>query len=1174
MASNSNYRIVLPQSSCPPLRRVVAPSAFSRMTTDSSQLKHSTQRHYVENHQPSANTCASSKNALSAKEYKEYLEDMELKIRYMKNDIEFKQSQIQKKAIPPASSVKPGSHLVRPPVHRKQAFSSSYATKLPAQSTSKQLPVSKTTASYSSSHMAPRFTYVKKTHSNLVKVNTTSALPVKCARESNTETSVVLASSQHGPLRISVSPQTLPISTIVNTIPSLPDRSPSQPSRAAIALSSVSDSQLCTTTAPAITSVFQRLGGFSSLSSPKPIYVSPSKNQAIWSHSSVCTDELQSWSKRQAQLSTALSDASKPKMLDTASKSLEASSLSTRGEGSCSTVSRYKLVKTNSTPTVTPTSSAVLKSSPAVSGSTAVLQPSKVSTLSSPTITTDSVLGFHRVSPHCKTLRKKIPKLQISAKMVSKYKMKRLSPNSTSKIAPQLFRSQSTQTQFLLSRSSINPSCDIHKLDRRFIKTPSSANHINTAPPGRLPKLEIVMAAKLVSKYRLKRLTPTSNPKLNPSLLNNASANLTSAYPSTPFLPKKQVLRNLKHQKSIKGPFTICKRNTTPLKKSAHYLQQTELFPKRHDYVLDRRTGVRTETNKQDIIHSTGKNRHKLDHRQKDPSPHASGKVYGKISRRRQSKHHWVSKAASPSTPKSRPTKQNVTRSRFKWRKSSSEVRPNGVRLNNSRFKWSSKRHFVGPSTWRSGNYSLNPQNHRQSPWMTKSNLVMIRGVVYRSNYHTTSLKKANNPIPRGKDSSRTSMKLITLRGAHFHTDSRGKKLCRAGLAQQNNGNVRGEDSRKTQGFHGKVDETTILAASRVVHRSMAVAAAKFRKNSTKWRKKKQHCIFFGRFGKCHRGDKCHYVHDPEKVAVCTRFLRGKCDKARCQFSHSASVHKMPVCLHYLQGLCSRDGCPYLHVRVNPEAPVCKDFCNGYCALGEKCKKLHSLVCPSFAVTGHCLRGESCSLLHRRVKKEPARKESNQSARQRGRKRRKSSTAEAGPIKKRVTTSLRVDSNKSVIKNGGESAGDGSSHTLSPAHSNQSSSLSRPTLEDSFVLPEIGVDVKTPEFGPTTSAAGVTRNSAPLASQPSFISLLADSPLASKPEMSSTSPVSYRDLNQTPCIKPLFVAQKLSQPHQAQLAALPGKSTSCTLSESVVFSRAVPKPGFLMSREAKANSMQ
>ena len=37
--------------------------------------------------------------------------------------------------------------------------------------------------------------------------------------------------------------------------------------------------------------------------------------------------------------------------------------------------------------------------------------------------------------------------------------------------------------------------------------------------------------------------------------------------------------------------------------------------------------------------------------------------------------------------------------------------------------------------------------------------------------------------------------------------------------------------------------------------------------------KKKQNCIYFNRFGKCHRGDKCSFIHDRSRIAVCTQYV-------------------------------------------------------------------------------------------------------------------------------------------------------------------------------------------------------------------------------------------------------------------------------------------------------------
>lgn len=93
--------------------------------------------------------------------------------------------------------------------------------------------------------------------------------------------------------------------------------------------------------------------------------------------------------------------------------------------------------------------------------------------------------------------------------------------------------------------------------------------------------------------------------------------------------------------------------------------------------------------------------------------------------------------------------------------------------------------------------------------------------------------------------------------------------------------------------------------------------------------------------GKCRRGEKCIYVHDKTKVAICRNFIKGKCTDAECTLSHKIEAGKMPVCYHFLRGACNNEECPYSHVRVNPNAAICTDFVDGYCAAGENCKLKH-----------------------------------------------------------------------------------------------------------------------------------------------------------------------------------------------------------------------------------------
>ncbi|KAL0795156.1 hypothetical protein Bca101_066533 [Brassica carinata] len=130
-------------------------------------------------------------------------------------------------------------------------------------------------------------------------------------------------------------------------------------------------------------------------------------------------------------------------------------------------------------------------------------------------------------------------------------------------------------------------------------------------------------------------------------------------------------------------------------------------------------------------------------------------------------------------------------------------------------------------------------------------------------------------------------------------------------------------------------------------------------------KKKKKYCQFFTRFGKCNKDDgKCPYVHDPSKVAVCTKFLNGLCANENCKLTHKVIPERMPDCSYFLQGLCNNEACPYRHVHVNPSAAICDGFLKGYCSDGDECRKKHSYTCPDFEATGSCSQGSKCKLHH------------------------------------------------------------------------------------------------------------------------------------------------------------------------------------------------------------------
>ncbi|KAG8431712.1 hypothetical protein GDO86_020318 [Hymenochirus boettgeri] len=129
--------------------------------------------------------------------------------------------------------------------------------------------------------------------------------------------------------------------------------------------------------------------------------------------------------------------------------------------------------------------------------------------------------------------------------------------------------------------------------------------------------------------------------------------------------------------------------------------------------------------------------------------------------------------------------------------------------------------------------------------------------------------------------------------------------------------------------------------ASRAVQRSLAII-----RQAKQKKEKKEYCMYYNRFGKCNRGQKCPFIHDPEKVAVCTRFLRGTCKKTdgTCSFSHKVSK--------------------------------------------DKCKKKHTLLCPDYARDGTCPNGSKCKLQHRQKKKHTENLQEPERSRPSGRQRR------------------------------------------------------------------------------------------------------------------------------------------------------------------------------------------
>ncbi|KAH9499088.1 hypothetical protein Btru_006655 [Bulinus truncatus] len=109
------------------------------------------------------------------------------------------------------------------------------------------------------------------------------------------------------------------------------------------------------------------------------------------------------------------------------------------------------------------------------------------------------------------TQKNSITTHQNPARLVSKYKLKRLSPTSAVKMAPSFNKN--------MAKSGCHPISDP--------LTPTSCNKkLDLISVRKTPTLKIQSAARLVSKYKLKRLSPTSAFKKSPFLFRGPSYDL------------------------------------------------------------------------------------------------------------------------------------------------------------------------------------------------------------------------------------------------------------------------------------------------------------------------------------------------------------------------------------------------------------------------------------------------------------------------------------------------------------------------------------------------------------------------------------------------------------------------------------------------------------------------
>ncbi|XP_055981002.1 zinc finger CCCH domain-containing protein 3 [Sorex fumeus] len=311
--------------------------------------------------------------------------------------------------------------------------------------------------------------------------------------------------------------------------------------------------------------------------------------------------------------------------------------------------------------------------------------------------------------------------------------------------------------------------------------------------------------------------------------------------------------------------------------------------------------------------------------------------------------------------------------------------------------------------------------------------------------------------------------------------------------------------------------------ASRAVQRSLAIVR---QAGQRRRKKEEEYCTYYNRFGRCSRGEHCPYIHDPEKVAVCTRFVRGTCKKTdgTCPFSHQVSKEKMPVCSYFLKGICSNSSCPYSHVYVSRKAEVCTDFLKGYCPLGAKCKKKHTLLCPDFSRRGTCPRGAQCQLLHRNQRRAsrraatPAPEPGSTPPRSRASTshgpRKVSATQRPARQMSSASTSTAAGSASPQSPRAAPSASSSSSKAPPRVSSPSSSSSSSPPVPLSLSL---SLDQEEPSL---QEAAQAVSSSGGLSKLPSFISLHSTPSPAGQPRAQTPRTLPIKDSGRPLHIKP------------------------------------------------------
>ena len=160
-----------------------------------------------------------------------------------------------------------------------------------------------------------------------------------------------------------------------------------------------------------------------------------------------------------------------------------------------------------------------------------------------------------------------------------------------------------------------------------------------------------------------------------------------------------------------------------------------------------------------------------------------------------------------------------------------------------------------------------------------------------------------NGRVSKRKPRASLSKCLIRIRGVKFQTHPNGKCLQRLGKRhlqsprseqstppfspiirfRHNEIGSPCEESRTSSTNTSEVSavwwrwsrESVALVFSLLVQRSIQIKNGRYRLRNAQKKslsiKKTKNCIYFNRFGKCHRGDQCPFIHDRSRIAVCTQ---------------------------------------------------------------------------------------------------------------------------------------------------------------------------------------------------------------------------------------------------------------------------------------------------------------